>query len=258
VPACVPDYNNPLPTLTSDRKASDGGAIVHSPVPHVPTLMDRLDKAGVSWKLYTSLKSSGSTAYVWSICPVFADCLYTAQSSNMEAPSQVVTDAQNGTLPQFSVVLPTGPSGATSQHNGTSMLKGDNWIGSVLSAVMSGPEWGSTAVFITYDDCGCFYDHVPPPRAALGIRNPMVIVSPYARPGYTDSTVASTASMLAFTEQTFGLNPLTKADANAYNYLNAFDFSQTPLSPLTMTRSKIPAATKTFIRRHPPNPDDPT
>ena len=51
---------------------------------------------------------------------------------------------------------------------------------------MSGPEWNSTAIFITYDDCGCFYDEVSPP-AGLGIRVPMVIVSPYARPGFTDS-----------------------------------------------------------------------
>src|SRR2546422_4724334 len=107
------------------------------------------------------------------------------------------------------------------------MLKGDNRIGQAVSAIMTSPQWSSTAIFITYDDCGCFYDHVPPP-AGLGIRVPMVIVSPYAIPGSTDSADASVASMLAFTEHMFGLAPLTSEDANAYDYSNSFGFLQSP------------------------------
>ena len=109
----------------------------------------------------------------------------------------ILTDAAAGALPAFSIVTPTGPQ---SQHNGNSMIAGDNWIGQVVSAITSGPQWASTAVFITYDDCGCFYDHVPPPEPGMGIRVPMVIVSPYARRGFTDSNVATYASLLAFAE----------------------------------------------------------
>ena len=153
-------------------------------------------RAGLSWKLYTS-------DYDWAICPSFADCLDTSQKLNMVAPSQFTTDAQNGTLPSFSILLPQGGnSGATSQHNGTSMAVGDNWIGAAVNAVENGPDWSSTAIFITWDDCGCFYDHVPPPVSTWGIRMPMIIVSPYAKPGYTDSTNATFGSMLAFTEAT--------------------------------------------------------
>ena len=94
------------------------------------------------------------------------------------------------------------------------MLQGDNWIGQVVNAVMHGPQWRSTAIFIAYDDCGCFYDHVPPP-AGLGVRVPMVIVSPWAKPGYTDSHVAIFASMLAFTEHTFHLRSLGGTDATS-------------------------------------------
>jgi hypothetical protein len=85
----------------------------------------------------------------------------------------------------------------------------------VVQAIESGPDWSTTAIFITYDDCGCFYDHVAPPSPELGIRVPMVVVSPFARRGFTDTNVASYASLLAFTEYVFGLQPLADADANA-------------------------------------------
>jgi phospholipase C len=148
----------------------------------------------------------------------------------------VLTQAQDGTLRDVTFVTPTY---LRSQHNNVSMAMGDNWIGSVVGAIMNGPQWDSTAILITYDDCGCFYDPVTPP-AGKGIRSPMVIVSPYAKPGYTDSTTASTNSILAFIEHTFGLAPLRRADANAYDYMGAFDFSQVPLPPITMTHTAIP------------------
>ena len=84
------------------------------------------------------------------------------------------------------------------------MAQGDNWIGSIVNAIEQGPQWTSTAIFITWDDCGCFYDHVPPPPG-LGIRVPMLLVSPYAKAGYTDSAAASFASILAYTEHAFTL-----------------------------------------------------
>jgi phospholipase C len=257
VPSCVPDYTDPLPRLTSDRSAANGGAITTTPVQHVDTLMDRLDDAGVSWKLYTSPRTSPVRAWTWAICPVFADCIYTSQADDLADPTQAITDGKNGTLPNFSVVLPEGPTGGTSQHNGSSMASGDNWIGSVVSAIENGPDWASTAIFITYDDCGCFYDHVAPP-AGLGIRNPVVIVSPYAKPRFTDSTVATTSSLLAFVEHTFSVPALSSADANAYDYANAFDFSQTPLSGSRMTQTAISPAEQAYLAAHPADPDDPT
>ncbi len=259
VPACVPDTTDVLPRLTTDRSAANGGAITTTPVAHVPTLMDSLDAAGLSWRLYTSATGANKVrAYTWSICPMFADCLYTNQATNMVAPTQILSDASNGALPAFSVLLPEGATAGTSQHNGNSMIAGDNWIGQVVSSLMNGPEWTSTAVLITYDDCGCFFDHVPPP-SGLGIRNPMVIVSPWVKPGYTDSTVASTASMLAFTEHTLGLEPLGAADATAYDYSNAFDFSSyAPPSPPRMVVTPVPKSSVSYMAQHPVDPSDPT
>jgi phospholipase C len=225
-PSCIPDYH------LDPSRYPYGGAYRPTSVKPMRTIMDELDKAGLDWRLYTAAPGNG---YLWAICPTFAKCLYTSKHRRQVPTGQVLDDARRGKLPNFSVVLPTV---RVSQHNEGSMRAGDNWIGATVSAIENGPDWRSTAIFITYDDCGCFYDHVPPPPG-LGIRTPMVIVSPYARAGTVDSTQASIASMLAFTEHNFGLTPLNENDANAYDYASSFDYSQPPLAPVRMTRSKL-------------------
>ena len=86
----------------------------------------------------------------------------------------------------------------------------------------------------------------------------MVIVSPFARAGYTDSTNANFMSMLAYTEHTFGLAPLSQNDAAAYDYANSFDYVQKPLGPVPMTTTRVPASERAWIAARPANPDDPT
>jgi len=176
--------------------------------------------------------------------------------------SDVFTDAQNGTLPPVSFVTPIS---TYSEHQPASVSAGDNWVGSVVSAIMASPDWSSTAIFLTWDDCGCFYDHVNPLQynSEWGVRVPMIIMSPYARAGYTDSSPATFVSMLAFVEHTFGLPPLNPCatvgkkdrtctdDANAYDYSNAFDFTQDPLAPVAMTRTSVSSAEQRWIAAHP-------
>jgi phospholipase C len=240
VPSCVP--------------APDGsGPYRPSPVQWEPTIMDRFDAAGLSWQIDAGF-SPKSMFGTRAICPFFAECLYGPQSGHVRFASQVITDGKNGTLPNLSLVMPCC---GQSEHNGESMTAGDNWIGQVLSAIMQGPQWGSTAVFITWDDCGCFYDHVPPPPG-LGIRVPMVIVSPYAKQGYTDSNVASFDSMLAFIEHTFNLAPLGLDDAAAYDYLQSFNFLQRPLGPIPLRHRPLPPGEAAWLKAHPPDPNDPT
>jgi phospholipase C len=237
-PSCVPDYS------LDQREYPYGGAYRPTPVKHVPTIMDELDRAGLSWKLYTAA-GPGKSGYGWSICPTFAGCLYTSQHRRQVSHGMVLKNARAGKLPNFSVVVPTWK---TSQHNAESMAMGDNWIGKVVSAIEHGPDWRSTAIFITYDDCGCFYDHVPPPPG-LGIRTPMVIVSPWVRAHKVDSHVASIASMLAFTERAFELPALTGRDAAAYGYRRAFDFTQRPLRPVRMIHTRVPKAERRSLAR---------
>jgi hypothetical protein len=237
-PSCVPDYS------LDPQEHPYGGAYRPTRVKHVPTIMDELDGGGLSWKLYTAA-AAGQSGYLWSICPTFADCLYTPQRSRQVDHGLVVEDARAGKLPNFSVVLPPW---RTSQHNGESMAAGDNWIGRVVGAIEHGPDWHSTAIFITYDDCGCFYDHVPPP-SGLGIRTPMVIASPWVKARDVDSHVASMASMLAFTERTFDLPALTRRDAAAYGYRRAFDFTQRPVRPVPMVHTPVPKAERRRLER---------
>ena len=249
VPACFP-------------KQDGSGPYKPSPVQWVPTIMDHLDQAGLGWRVYEG-KQLWSNGDVWSMCPSFAACLYGAQAGNVQAAAQLITDAQNGTLPNVAYAMPfpgKGTHAGTSQHNGTSMVSGDNQIGADLAALMNGPEWSSTAVFITWDDCGCFYDHVNPLQynSGYGVRLPMIIVSPYARSGFTDSSAADITSISAFIEHAYGVSPVSSKDAAAYAYSNSFDYNQTPLAPARMTRQQLPRREILWLKAHPPDASDPT
>ncbi|MFL5766752.1 MAG: alkaline phosphatase family protein, partial [Actinomycetota bacterium] len=104
-----------------------------------------------------------------------------------------------------------------------------------------------------YDDCGCFYDHVAPPHTDWGIRVPMVIVSPFAKLGYTDSTPATYSSLLAYAESSFGLAPLNSLDGDAYDYSGAFDYAPVPAPPLPITHTRLSLAERRNIAAHPPH-----
>jgi phospholipase C len=250
VPACIP-YLNGTGSWWDDYGPT--GVPQTSPVPHVGNVFDSLEDAGHTWKVYNTIKA-------FDLCSYFATCAHSVQSTNVVPAGNVIADAQNGTLADVNFVLPnlTKAAGNADQHNGHSMAVGDNWIGSVVSAVQNGPDWSSTAIFITYDDCGCFYDHVPPPNSRLGIRLPMVIVSPYAKPGYTDSRVVGFVGMLAFTEHIFGLPALSGDDASSYDYMNAFDFTSPPrLGKTKLVQTTIPASTLKKVRSAKLDLDDP-
>jgi phospholipase C len=254
VPSCIPAR----PGKLDKKKFPYNGAFKATPVKHVPTIFDRLDAKHIPWKIYTSIQ-------IWSVCPYFAECLYSGQAKNMVSAYQIIDDARSGQLPAFSLLLPGG-EGGTSQHNGSSMRIGDNWIGQIMRELQQSPEWGSTAVFITYDDCGCFYDHVRPGKnpdgSQQGIRLPMVIAGGYAKRGYTDHHPATLAGLLTFTEKAFGLAPLGINDAKAYDYSDAFNFAKQPSTAIApMRQYAVPEASKRFLEAHPSknsDEDDPT
>jgi phospholipase C len=238
-PSCIPDKNGQ-------------GPYKPSPVPYVPTIMDSMDAAGLKWHIYAPGKRNAG--YGWAICPTFYECLGSDQASKVRQPNDFARDAAKGTLANLSLVIPYYND---SQHPGFSLMRGDNWIASNVAAVMNGPDWKSTAIFITYDDCGCFYDPVAPPTGE-GIREPMIIVSPYARAGFVDHTTANHASLLAFTEHLFGLAPLNAEDANAYDFADAFNFAQRPLALIRLPLHTVPRSSVLYIAKHPPNENDPT
>jgi phospholipase C len=130
-----------------------------------------------------------------------------------------------------------------SEHTPASVCEGENWTVSLLQALASGPDWKDTAVFITWDDFGGFYDHVAPQqvdRFGLGFRVPLIVVSPYAKKGYIDHERGEFSSVLKFIEKDFGLANLTDRDLNTTDLTQFFDFNQAPQSLPTMTARTCP------------------
>ncbi len=243
-PACIPTQSGQGPY----RKTK---------VPYTPTIMEQMESAGLSWHLYEGESQTKPPKTNFSICTYFAWCWLDRFNLQYESSyADFLSAASSGTLPNLSILI---PDGGLSQHNGTSMTKGDNYIGEMANAVMNGPEWDSTALFITYDDCGCFYDHVTPPPN-LGLRNPMVIVSPWAKADGVDSaTAVQPYSMLSFVDAVFGMPPLSANVGSAYDYSGAFDFSQEPLAGPRMTHTKISAQERRELAKLAPMvEDDPT
>jgi phospholipase C len=202
------------------------------------TLTDRLDAAAVSWKYYAP--SKGEPGYIWSALDAIKHIRQTSSwDRNVLNDSQFVQDAANGRLPEVSWLV----TGDASEHPPDSTCFGENWTVRQLNAIMEGPDWNSTAVFITWDDFGGFYDHVPPPdldRFGLGPRVPLLIISPYAKPGFVSHTQYEFSSLLKFAETRFKLAPLTDRDRLANGLLDSFDFDQKPNSPLILQERSCP------------------
>jgi hypothetical protein len=245
-PSCIPDFSLGLP---------NGGAWAPTTATAVPTIMDEMDAAGVSWNIYATPSAAAESkggndpyAYIWSGCPSFAECLYTAQNSHLVWSGQFFTDAAKAALPAVSFLMPAGSGNAAfSQHNGNSNSAGDNWIGKVAKAVLNGPQGASSMLIVTYDDCGCFYDQVPPPIAPdghrMGPRVPFVVAGPMVKPGSTDSTPTSSAgSILAFIEWDFGMPALGPNDARADNLSSLLLSTQPPPAAPHMVWRHLPAS----------------
>lgn len=243
VPSCIPGRT---------VHKSNGGAARATPVPYTRTIAENCDaKPGCTWRTYSSQRSTESSTnrtYMWATNPSFGQLLYGHDST---APvEQFLSDARAGHLPSLSLVMPSLTRGNDSWHNGASIAFGDQVLGEEVAAVMNGPDWNSTAIFITWDDCGCFYDHISPRRV------PLLIVSPYARHGFTDHRPTTFAGIHHFLEEALGLPSLNSDDAGAYDLTDAFDFSQQPLPPVSMVATPVPAASQPYVDFALPAADD--
>jgi phospholipase C len=153
--------------------------------------------------------------------------------------TQFVADALSGNLPAVSWLV----TGHANDHPGGSVCRGENWTVQQLNAVMKGPGWNSTVVFLTWDDFGGFYDHVPPPSTgnySLGPRVPLIIISPYAKKGYISHTQYDFSSFLKFVETRFHLPTLTADDKRANDMLDSLDFSAEPQATLFLQEHACP------------------
>jgi phospholipase C len=171
------------------------------------------------------------------------------QVGNIQSVTNFYTAAKNGTLPAVSWVV---PNGAMSEHPPASVSAGQSYVTSLVNAVMNGPDWRSTAIFLAWDDFGGFYDHVVPPAVdenGYGLRVPSLVISPYAKHGYIDHQTLSFDAYLKFIEDDFlsgqRLDPATdrrpdprpsvREKAAILGNLTAdFDFTQPPRAPVLL------------------------
>jgi phospholipase C len=233
---CDAKLNSNVPIITD----TDPETLESSfPCLSAPTLANELENAGVTWKSYAP--PSNESGYIYNSLRSFSQIFNTPLwQSNVVSQDTFATDAMAGNLPSVSWLT---PDDSYDEHPPKSVCVGENWTVEQINAIMQGPDWDSTAIFIVWDDFGGFYDHVPPPTVdlyGLSIRVPLIIISPYAKPGYITHTPYEFSSVLKFIEERFNVAPLTARDANANDITDAFDFTQAPLPPLVLTQRQCP------------------
>ena len=197
------------------------------------TIFDELDAHAISWKDYFSTTPSAE---------LFPP-LYLKNAGTKVVPiADFFTDAAAGTLPGYSLVEPD--YGHQSEENPQNIAVGEEFAASVINAVINGPAWDRTALLLTYDEHGGYYDHVPPPPAIppdsigpalvpgengfdgfarYGFRVPFALVSPWARRHFVSHEVYDHTSILKLVETKWNLPALTYRDANAAPMLDMLD-----------------------------------
>jgi phospholipase C len=247
--------------LVLDREASVQRAHQDVPIWAWTDITYLLHERGVSWAYYVGDETcifepcTGSrerrTAPQQNPLPWFATIRETGQLGNVRGHAEFYAAAADGTLPSVSWVMPYAGVG---EHpaGGHPVWKGMAHVTRIVNAAMRGPDWDSTAIFLTWDDWGGFYDHVVPPRVDLngyGIRVPGIMISPWARAGTIDSQTLSFDAYLKLIEDLFlggrRLDPVTMSRPDSRptvreevailgDLLEEFDFAQDPIPPLIL------------------------
>jgi phospholipase C len=196
----------------------------------IPTEGDLLNRKGIPWAYYSA--SYVQKGYIWSAYDAIRHIRNTDQwRRHVFGTDRLVQDIRDDRLPPVTWVTPRYQ---LSDHPEYNLCWGENWTAQVVNAVMRSQMWKDTAIFLTWDDWGGFYDHVSPPqvdRFGLGIRVPLLVISPFARQGFVDHTTGEFSSVLKFIEMNWGLPSLTPRDRSASDLSEAFDFSQAPRPP---------------------------
>ncbi len=194
------------------------------------TLGDELDRAGLTWRFYTSKYTNPTSGY-WSgyqaVRHIYAGPDW--RRDIVTPQRRFLSDVASGRLANFTWVTPLCPD---SDHPDCGGGYGPSWVSAVVNAVGKSKFWKSTAIFVQWDDWGGLYDHVPPSFQdydGLGFRVPLLVISPYAKENYVSHVHYETASVLRFAEDLFGLGQLDVADTRATSpAADCFDFARAP------------------------------
>ncbi|MBV9193928.1 MAG: hypothetical protein JO168_07250 [Solirubrobacterales bacterium] len=195
------------------------------------------------------------TPGIWNPLPAFSDVTEDGQLGNVQSLSNFFAQARNGTLPAVSWI---DPNGTVSEHPPALVSAGQTYVTGLINAIMRSPDWPNTAIFLSWDDWGGFYDHVVPPvvdRNGYGLRVPGLVISPYGRSGYVDHQTLSHDAYNKFIEDDFlggeRLNPATDGRADPRpdvresnpllgNLTADFDFDQPPRRPVILPVDPAP------------------
>jgi phospholipase C len=223
------------------------------------TLRDLLDAKGVTWKYDVPPLVIGSGGYLWNAFDAIRAVRYGNNAaewkSNVIVPeTNVFAQISGGRLANVTWVIPA----AQNSDHPEIVDHGPQWVAQVVNAIGKSRYWNSTAIVVTWDDWGGWFDHVPPPQLdyqGLGFRVPMIVISPYAKSSYVSHTQYEFASILKFVEDNWELGRIGVNDVRAASIADCFDFSQAPRSfttiPADLSRSH-------FERERPNNiPVDP-
>jgi phospholipase C len=213
------------------KNASFGGLIDLN-----TTIFDELQEKGYPWKVYVedydstlnyTNEDNRRNRYLnlLSAVPRFVD--NKTLSSNIVDLVEYFRDLRNDSFPAVSYIV-APKSDESSPRN---VLEGQEFVSSLVLALMKSRHWNDSVFILTYREPGGWYDHVKPPRInnkEYGFRVPALIISPFAKNGYVDSTIYDVTSILKFIEYNYDIAPLSKRDASANNLLNAFNFTSAP------------------------------
>ena len=217
------------PNVMTALNGTDHGWVYNNlePGPTQPwnSIFDELTAHGRSWKIYYALPPSALAGTIWQ------QIIPSGHAADLTTGSAFFSDLESGNLPEFSFVRPgVGYSTEPAEDIG----EGDAWVGQLVNAVAHSSYWDSTAIFVTYDESGGFWDNMAPPAGTgYGARTPMIIISPYDRRGVFHQTTTN-VSILSFMQKLWGLPTLTPLNAAQNDLFSAFDFGQKPLAAPTV------------------------
>jgi len=229
---------------------ANGNLSTSYPCVDMLTLMDELQAAGVSWRYYVDTKIP------FNAMQLISHLRFGPLWVNNVPDNNFVGDVQKGNLQQVSWLEATGEA---TDHPPYSLCFGQNYTVNAINAIMSSKYWTTepTAIFVTWDDSGGWYDHVPPPvldQYGLGARAPFLVISPYtpnsAPAGSVSHVQYEHSSVLRFVEDLFNLPNLTNRDSGS-NQIAAdpalFNFNQSLQAPLSLTPMQcVPNSTNTL------------
>jgi len=207
-----------------------GNLTKHGTCFEFPTVGEQLSEAGLDWAYYSAVP--GQPGYFWNAYNGVSNVFHTdLWHEHVRSVERLLDDIEAGALPAVTWITPRFQ---LSDHPPFSTGHAHNWVTSIVNAVMRSEMWEHTAIFLTWDEWGGFYDPILPPQVdpvGLGIRVPMLTISPYARRGVIDDELGEFSTPLRFISDNWGLEPLTDRIRNAHNFEHVFDFAKRPRPP---------------------------